>query len=75
MSEKPEQTAPPGSDGRRSEVPAAKRIAELKRGIAMEKARRETAQSELTPILRQRRISEREAAGLFWKQLRSWRGS
>ena len=41
----------------------------------MEKARRETAQSELTPILRQRRISEREAAGLFWKQLRSWRGS
>jgi hypothetical protein len=75
MSEKLEQTTPPGSDGRRTEVPAAKGIAELKRDIAVEKARRDSAQTKLARRLEQRRTSERDAARLFWKQLRSWRGS
>jgi len=75
MSEKPEQTTPPGSDERRSEMPAAKRIAELKRDIAVEKARRNAAQTKLARRLEQRRTSERDTARLFWKQLRSWRGA
>lgn len=75
MSDNPQQTTPPDSDGRRIEVPAAKRIAELKRDIVVEKARRDVAQTKLARQLEQRRTSERDAARLFWKQLRSWRGA
>jgi predicted phage-related endonuclease len=75
MSEKPQQTTPADSDMRRFEVSAAKRIAELKRDIAVEKARRDAAQTKLARELKQRRTSERDAARLFWKQLRSWRGA
>jgi hypothetical protein len=60
---------------RRIEVSAAKRIAELKRDIAVEKARCDADQTKLARQLEQRRTSERDAARLFWKQLRSWRGS